>query len=205
MGKLVVIEGNIGLGKSTLSDELYEIITSERLVEPVEGNKVLAEFYKDQTRWAFALQMEYLYQRFDHHYHANNNEGIFIMDRGISGDKVFVNMLTEAGNMTELESEIYENTRNIMLKLLKPADVFIYLDGSPQRAYDQVQKRSRSIEENIPIEYLESLDKAYVKEFFTNTPEFIKSSEMIVIDWYMEDKQSTMDLACTILNILNKE
>lgn len=204
MGKLVVIEGNIGIGKSTLADKLHELLdNSTRLVEPVDGNLALAEFYKDQKRWAFTLQMDYLYKRFEQHYEANVCDGLFIMDRGIVGDKVFVDVLYDSDDMNFIEVDIYENTRQIMLDMLEPANLYIYLKGTPQRAFEQVQKRSRSIEDGIPLEYLQTLDKAYKKEFFDEPSLFLKESKILAVDWYMEDETKTMRIAEYIIKELN--
>lgn len=204
MGKLVVIEGNIGIGKSTLADKLHELLKgSTRLVEPVDGNLALAEFYKDPKRWSFALQMDYLYKRFEQHYEANAYDGLFIMDRGIVGDKVFVNVLYDSDDMNFIEVEIYENTRNILLDLLEPADMYIYLRGTPERAFAQIQKRSRSIEDGIPLEYLQTLDKAYMKEFFEEPSAFLRESQIIDIEWNMENENQTRRIAQYIMEQLH--
>jgi deoxyadenosine/deoxycytidine kinase len=203
MGKLIVIEGIIGIGKSTFAD-----IISERrnnftwLKEPVEGNIVLAEFYKDMKRWSFALQMDYLYKRFEQHYHANNTDGIFIMDRGIIGDEVFVNMLVKDGMMHPLEAEVYRNCRDIMLSMLKPADLCVYLQGTPERAHKQAMAREREIEKDLSLKYLQRLDEEYTELYFDNPSEFTKATPIYEIEWYVEDYMNTIKVFHTILQKL---
>jgi len=166
MGKIIWIEGIVGIGKSTFAEILEERTEVIYLREPVDDNEYLYDFYRDMKRWAFPMQMELLYRRFEQHWTAQHEDGVYIFDRGISGDKIFADMLHDDGFITDREYQTYLNTHRIMTSKLNPPDKILYLDGKPQWAYDRLLKRGREQEEVVPLSYLENMEVYYKKAFF---------------------------------------
>ena len=204
MGKIVWIEGNVGMGKSTLARELNGILEAEYLAEPVDDNPYLADFYKNMKRWAFPMQMHLLYRRFDQHWYAQSHEGTFLFDRGITGDRIFADMLWADGFITDREMATYLSTHKTMSdKLIKP-HVIVYLHGTPERAYKQLLKRNRSQEEGVPLAYLKRLDEYYKDIFFNRRPEIIQGVPVLNTEWYMNNKDDTWDLAEAIDEVLRR-
>lgn len=189
MGKIIWIEGLVGIGKSTFAEVLAKHTDAVFLREPVDDNPYLADFYQDMTRWGFSMQMELLYRRFDQHWYAMKNDGVYVFDRGITGDKVFADLLHDSGNITDREYQTYVDTHTIMVDKLTPPDIIIYLDGSPERAHRRILSRNRSQEEGLPLKYLEDMNEYYQRLFLSNRRDrFIMDSEIRVYDW-KEDYQ----------------
>jgi len=185
MGKIIWIEGIVGIGKSTLAHAMEmnnDFIIYMR--EPVNENEYLQLFYEDMATYSFPMQMYLLYKRFQQHYEAQNTNGIFVFDRGISGDKVFADMLHADGFISDLDYKTYIETHEIMLKVLKKPDHIIYLDGSPEWAYERLRKRDRIQEATVPLEYLQNMATYYHKIFLSNNKDdFVRGVEINRIKW----------------------
>lgn len=166
MGKIIWIEGIVGIGKSTFAKILEDHTEVIYLREPVDENEYLYDFYRDMKRWAFSMQIELLHRRFAQHWTAQTEPGVYVFDRGISGDKVFADMLKDDGMITPREYRTYINSHKTMTKILNPPDKIIYLDGKPEWAYNRLLKRDREQEEGVPLSYLENMETYYKKAFF---------------------------------------
>lgn len=185
MGKIICVEGLVGIGKTTFAQEIANHTNAIFIEEPVNDNPYLADFYKDMNRWGFSMQMELLYRRFDQHWYAQQNEGIYVFDRGITGDRVFADMLHESGHIGDREYQTYCYTHRVLVKKLIPADLILYLDGKhPTFAYNRILNRNRYQEKGISLEYLKNMDKHYKHIFLSNgKDEFVRTSKTIVYDW----------------------
>jgi len=84
-----------------------------------------------------------------------------ILDRSLSGDRVFAKMHRDAGNIEELDWQTYEMAYNIMARTLLPPTLLIFLDAQPETAFDRMQKRQRVAEAGVPLNYLVALRKGY--------------------------------------------
>lgn len=166
LGKIIAIEGLVGIGKSTFAKILEDHTKVIFLREPVDENEYLYDFYRDMDRWAFSMQMELLYRRFEQHWTAQTEDGVYVFDRSIIGDRVFADMLHDDGHITNREYRTYLNTHRIMTDKLQVPDLILYLDGKPQWAYDRLRKRDREQEEGVPLSYLENMERYYKKTFF---------------------------------------
>jgi NADH dehydrogenase (ubiquinone) 1 alpha subcomplex subunit 10 len=135
--------------------------------EPVDSNPYLGVFYKDTSKYAFGMQMFLLHQRFAMQQLASyeatgiGNYSGAILDRSLSGDRVFAKMLMQAGHIDPLDWETYEMAYNIMARTLLPPTLLIFLDVQPETAYERMKKRNRSEEEGVPLEYLRTLRNSY--------------------------------------------
>ena len=163
-GLVVAIEGLIGAGKSTLTDNLCQLCNYTAFNEPVESNPFLVDYYKDPNRWAYAMQVNLLWERFrmfqEAHYRALRGE-ICIADRSIYGDAAFALVQHKDRYFTEKEFKSYKTMHETIQPLLPYPDLIIWLELSPEETMERIRKRSRECESNIPIDYLRNLYEAY--------------------------------------------
>jgi deoxyadenosine/deoxycytidine kinase len=205
VGKIVWVEGIVGMGKSTLAGHLADASEWKFLQEPVDENEYLQDFYEDTKRWAFSMQMELLYRRFDQHLKAQRGSGVYVFDRGITGDKVFADMLNADGLITDREYNTYVNSHNIMLKILRKPDLIIYLDGEPEWAYERVRKRNRNQETTLELSYLQTMNKFYDKTFLSNRKDnFIEGVPMQKYIWKDGRDTSYLGILARAMDVIDK-
>lgn len=169
--KLVIVEGNISAGKTTLSRALAKHLDFALFLEPVVENPFLEKFYGDPKRYAFPMQMWFLRQRFGTYLRAIrmlfDTEGKkavrgIIMDRSIFSDAVFALQNFKDGNITKREYSEYKDVRKTMLAGLPLPHIAVYLDVSPTECYDRIHNmRQRACESSIPLEYLKGLHECH--------------------------------------------
>lgn len=167
MRPVIWVEGIIGCGKTTYASEVGSRLNLYLGGEPVQGNPFLDRFYKDQKTWAFPMQIFLLKERFKQQLHAatiaigaGHWQGA-ILDRSISGDRVFAKMLYQAGHIDKDSWEAYEDFHMLMCTQLLPPTLIIHLQCEPETAFERVKARGRGAEERLPLEYLVALDEAY--------------------------------------------
>ena len=163
---LIVVEGNIGAGKSSLTKALVEKLGGFGMYEPVESNPYLADFYKNPKRWALEMQFWLMAKRFQMHEeavtHINRTGQAVIMDRSIYGDSVFAKKNWQDGNIDDRGYKAYLQHRKLYIDKLLTPNVTLYLDVSPSICHDRILNlRKRTSEVGIPLAYLEGLDKCY--------------------------------------------
>lgn len=182
--KMIIIEGNIGAGKSTLTKKLAERINARAFYEPVEANPYLDKFYKDPQKYALSMQFYLMSVRYEMHL-----EGIkyiwrtgnpVIYDRSIYGDYVFAKKNWLDGNMSDLDFENYNKMRNVMFRSLMIPHITLYLNNDPEKTAKNIRERSRDCEQEIPIEYLKGLSDLY-KEFSAEMRGL--GSRVVDLDW----------------------
>jgi len=182
--KMIVIEGNIGAGKSTLTKKLAERLNARAFYEPVDSNPYLELFYKDPKKYALPMQFYLMSNRYE--FHQEGIEHIWrtgqscIFDRSIYGDYVFAKKNWIDGNMSELDFENYNNMRDVMLKTLMVPHIVIYLKNDPEKTLENINSRSRGCESGIPLDYLKGLDSLY-KDLVFDLKQM--GSKIIEIDW----------------------
>ena len=163
-GLVVAIEGLIGAGKSTLTNNLCQLCGYTAFNEPVESNPFLVDYYDDPTRWAYAMQVNLLWERFrmfqEATYRALRGE-LCIADRSIYGDAAFALVQYKDKYFTDKEFKSYKTMHETIQPLLPYCDLVIWLELSPEDTLERIKKRSRTCESNIPIEYLQDLYEAY--------------------------------------------
>lgn len=182
--KMIIIEGNIGAGKSTLTKQLAEALGGKAFFEPVEGNPYLEMYYQDPKRYALPMQFYLMSVRFEMHRegieHIWRTGEYCIYDRSIYGDYVFAKKNWLDGNMSDLDFENYKKMREAMNKTLMVPHQTIYLKNDPEITLRNIKERSRGCEDGIPFEYLKGLHQLYGE-----MSEEMKSlgSQVIEIDW----------------------
>jgi deoxyadenosine/deoxycytidine kinase len=163
---VVWIEGIIGCGKTTLTKTISRELNFRAIYEPV-NLELLEMFYKDQDRWAFAMQIDLLHRRFALQklasFESITGKGV-VIDRGLPGDRVFAKMLYSAGKMDKIEWAIYERAFSVMTNSLIPPSIIIYMEVSPEIAQQRIQNRDRKAERGdlVPLSYLEELERGYL-------------------------------------------
>ncbi|ANF34308.1 deoxynucleoside kinase [Borrelia turicatae] len=160
---MIVIEGLIGVGKTTLGHVLskefnipfYSELNNEFTLS------MLDKFYKDKSRWAFLVQINFLNERFKLIKSIFKTKG-GILDRSIYGDRVFASLLNDSGYISNDEYKIYLDLLDNMLEHSQKPVLMIYLDCSVDEAERRIKNRNRSFETGIPREYLEGLNEKYL-------------------------------------------
>ena len=160
--KHIAICGNIGSGKTTLTEKLSKHYGWIPLYESVEKNPYLEDFYEDMTRWAFNLQVYFLNTRFRQISDIQSNNVTTIQDRTIYEDAyIFAANLYKSGHISERDYASYLDIFNSMIGFIDPPDLLIYLKADIPKLVAQIQKRGRPYEDAMRIDYLKNLNKHY--------------------------------------------
>ena len=173
----IAIAGNIGSGKTTLTKMLAKRYGWTPRFEPVDNNPYLDDFYHDMNRWSFNLQVYFLNKRFKEVVEISQSDENIIQDRTIFEDaKIFAPNLHDQGYMSDRDFENYSDLFDLMMSLVKLPQLMIYIRSSIPTLVKHIEKRGRSFEKSIRIDYLTGLQQRYEA--------WIKNSkgELIIID-----------------------
>lgn len=158
----VAVAGNIGAGKSSLTERVAKHFGWEAYYESVDDNPYLSDFYDDMRRWSFNLQVYFLSSRFRHQKVLMAQAKSCIQDRTIYEDvEIFAKNLYDMGLMSKRDYENYSSLFHEMTSFLRPPDLLIYLKASVPTLVRQIQQRGRDYENTIRIDYLERLNALY--------------------------------------------
>ncbi len=162
--KHVAIAGNIGAGKTTLTELLSKHYKWIPQFEDVDQNPYLFDFYEDMPRWSFNLQIYFLNSRLNQLIEISKGTETVIQDRTIYEDAyIFAPNLHEMGLMSKRDFDNYFDFFQNLRQMVKPPDLMIYLQASVPTLVGQIQKRGREYEENIRLDYLKRLNEYYNK------------------------------------------
>ena len=159
----IVISGNIGVGKTTLSEKISKKFNWELQLEEVKDNPYLDDFYKSMKDWSFHLQIFFLNSRFNQIQKISESNNVVIQDRSIYEDyEVFTKTLHDSGVLMEREFNNYKRLYNTILKYINEPDLLIYLRNlNIDKIISNIDKRSRKFEKSIDKEYLKKLNIYY--------------------------------------------
>jgi len=158
----IAIAGNIGAGKTTLTQLLAKHYKWEAQLEDVVDNPYLDDFYNQMERWSFNLQVYFLNSRFRQVLQIRKSGKDIIQDRTIYEDaNIFAPNLHAMGLMTNRDFENYSSLFNLMESLVEAPDLLIYLRSSIPNLVSQIHKRGRDYENSISIDYLSRLNERY--------------------------------------------
>ncbi|MBQ0142388.1 MAG: deoxynucleoside kinase [Prevotellaceae bacterium] len=158
----IAIAGNIGSGKTTLTNMLAKRYGWTPRFESVDYNPYLEDFYKDMKRWSFNLQIYFLNTRFKDVVEISKSEETIIQDRTIYEDaKIFAPNIHAMGNMTDRDFDNYCALFDLMMSLVKKPDLLIYLRSTIPHLIAKIQKRGREYEQSMQIDYLKGLNDRY--------------------------------------------
>jgi deoxyadenosine/deoxycytidine kinase len=160
--KHIAIAGNIGAGKTTLTELLSKHYGWIPEYESVENNPYLSDFYEDMHRWSFNLQIYFLNSRFQQLVKLRNGSQTVIQDRTIYEDAyIFAPNLHQMGLMSTRDFDNYQSLFKTMSSMIAPPDLMIYLQASIPSLVENIQNRAREYEENIRLDYLRKLNQYY--------------------------------------------
>lgn len=158
----IAIAGNIGAGKTTLTQLLAKHYKWEAQLEDVVDNPYLDDFYNQMERWSFNLQVYFLNSRFRQVLQIRKSGKDIIQDRTIYEDaNIFAPNLHAMGLMTNRDFDNYSSLFNLMESLVEAPDLLIYLRSSIPNLVNQIHKRGREYENSISIDYLSRLNERY--------------------------------------------
>lgn len=174
----VAIAGNIGAGKTTLTNLLAKHYKWDPHFESVSDNPYLDDFYSSMERWSFNLQIFFLNSRFRQILQIRESGKNIIQDRTIYEDaNIFAPNLHAMGLMTNRDFSNYESLFELMERLVAPPDLLIYLRASIPTLVGQIHKRGREFENSISIDYLSRLNERYEAWITTYT-----KGKVLIID-----------------------
>ena len=158
--KFVVIEGNIGAGKTTLATMLAKDYNARLVLENFKENPFLPKFYKDPEKHAFPLELFFMAERY-HQLKKQKEQDLF---QPISiADYFFVkSKLFAQNNLQKDEQQLFNSLFNIMSSSLPNADLLVYLYADVSRLQLNIKKRGRSFEQKITNEYLQNIQDRYL-------------------------------------------
>lgn len=164
----IAVAGNIGSGKTTLTNMLAKHYGWQKFLEPVEKNPYLDDYYKDIPRWVLNMEVFYLKQRFKNLLDIQRSKDTIIQDRSIfEGVYVFVANNRMMGYMDERDFETYMGLFDSMMAVVEQPELMIYLRSSVPHLVKNIQKRGRDYEQQIPLDYLQGLNVLY-EDFIKN-------------------------------------
>src|SRR5690606_26107935 len=154
--------GNIGAGKSSLTNLLSNAFGWEPFYEAAAENPYLADFYADMRRWSFHSQVFYLGKRLEHHRQLVDHVGSVVQDRTVYEDaEIFARNLYEQGQMSDRDYDAYRRLYRAVSSFLPPPDLIVYLRGSVSKLMSHIARRGHDYERSIAPEYLEQLNRLY--------------------------------------------
>jgi deoxyadenosine/deoxycytidine kinase len=160
--RFVLVAGNIGAGKTTLTERVATRLGWEAGYETVATNPFLADFYANMRQWSFHLQVYFLGERARQHRELASAPRSAVIDRSIYEDAhIFARALHDLGNMTDREYLAYRRVYDLVVDSLPAPDLLLYLDASVPVLMDRIHSRAREIESGITADYLGLLDRFY--------------------------------------------
>jgi deoxyadenosine/deoxycytidine kinase len=162
--KHIAVAGNIGAGKTTLTEQLSKQYKWIPQFEDVDHNPYLNDFYEDMPRWSFQLQIYFLNSRLNQLLDIHRGTETVIQDRTIYEDAhIFAPNLHEMNLMSKRDFNNYFTFFETLKTMVQPPDLLIYIQCSVPTLVGQIQKRGREYEENIRLDYLKKLNEYYSK------------------------------------------
>lgn len=176
--KHIAVAGNIGAGKTTLTEALSKHYKWIPQFEDVANNPYLMDFYEEMPRWSFNLQIYFLNSRLKQLLEIERGTETIIQDRTIYEDaNIFAPNLHDMGLMSKRDFDNYYQFFQTLKSMVKPPDLLIYLQASVPTLVGQIQKRGREYEENIRLDYLKKLN-----EYYNKWTESYKEGPLLVIN-----------------------
>lgn len=160
--RLVVVAGNIGAGKTSLTERIGARLGWWAGYESVADNPYLSDFYADMHTWSFHLQIFFLGHRAEQYLEAARDPRSAILDRSIYEDAyIFARALHHMGNLSERDYLAYRRLFDLVVNSLPRPDLLIYLKAPVSVLLERIRRRARHIETGISAEYLSLLDSFY--------------------------------------------
>ncbi|HEY1269194.1 MAG TPA: deoxynucleoside kinase [Candidatus Binatia bacterium] len=195
--KYIVVEGPIGVGKSSLAKLLAAEFQARTLFESVEENPFLAKFYQDRDTYAFQNQLFFLLNRYRQQ-HNLIQQDLFsqatVSDYLFAKDKIFASLTLNADELA-----LYQQIYQLLDTRLPKPDLVVYLQARPDILYKRLKKRDKSYERSVTLEYLTEVAQAYSQFFF----HYDESPLLVVNTSEIDFVASSRDLADLVREINN--
>ena len=197
--KFIVVEGPIGVGKTTLARKLSNNLDSKLLLETFLDNPFLQKFYKNIDRYAFPTQLHFLLQRSSDLFDLSNgmmnmNKDDIISDYFINKDKLFAKTI-----LSKDEYDLYEKVFSALKFNIPKPDLIIYLQANPETLLERIKLRGNEFEKNITLAYLQKITDAYTEYFYS-----YKESPILIINTSNVDVNKSHDYMM-LLDEINKD
>jgi deoxyadenosine/deoxycytidine kinase len=197
----IAIVGNIGAGKTTLTELLAKNYGWNPLYEAVDNNPYLEDFYSDMKRWSFNLQIYFLNSRFKQIIDIQKNGRNILQDRTIYEDAhIFAENLHDMGLMTSRDYENYRAIFENITAFIKPPDLLVYLKASVPTLVNNIHRRGREYEIGIRLDYLSKLNEKYEK-WIKN----YKLGKLLILDKDKLDFANNTEDMATIVEKIERE
>ncbi|GAB5401587.1 MAG: 2-amino-4-hydroxy-6-hydroxymethyldihydropteridine diphosphokinase [Aureisphaera sp.] len=165
----LAIEGNIGAGKTSLAGMIAEDFNAKLILERFKDNAFLPKFYKDQSRYAFPLEMSFLADRYQQLLEDIKQFDLF-KDSVVADYDAYKSLIFAKVTLAEEEYALYKKLFHLMHKELPNPDLYVYLYQNTDRLLENIKKRGRSYEKDIPATYLQEINEGYF-EFIKGLPQ----------------------------------
>lgn len=166
--KLILVAGNIGSGKTSLTERIGERLGWRTAYESVADNPYLSHFYADMRQWSFHLQVFFLGHRAKQHLELWQDPRSAIIDRSIYEDAyIFARALHHMGNLNEIDYQSYRSVFDLVVRSLPAPSLLVYLKAPVPILMERIQRRARNMETGISQDYL-SLLESYYDDWLTN-------------------------------------
>ncbi|MBT3389700.1 MAG: deoxynucleoside kinase [Chloroflexi bacterium] len=160
---LVLVAGNIGAGKTSLTERLGQRLGWRTAFESVSDNPYLSDFYADMRQWSFHLQVFFLGHRAEQHLELAHDPQSTIADRSIYEDAyIFARALHHLENLSERDYKAYRRLFELVTASLPSPDLLIYLKAPVPVLIERIRQRGRAMETGITADYLSLLESFYV-------------------------------------------
>jgi len=196
--RYIAIEGVIGAGKTTLCTMLGETLGAKVVLEKFEENPFLKDFYRDQERYAFQTQIFFLLTRYKQQqdlFQADLFHRFLVTDYIFEKDKIFAYL-----NLQDEELKLYETLVGTIERNVPTPDLVVYLQSSVPRLMQNIKRRGRSYEANMPESYIKELNEAYNYFFFR-----YKSTRLLIVNAadldFVNDREQYDDLVREIFRV----
>ncbi|SHF97463.1 2-amino-4-hydroxy-6-hydroxymethyldihydropteridinediphosphokinase [Flavobacterium fluvii] len=157
----IAFEGNIGAGKTTLTAKIAEDFNAKTVLERFADNPFLPKFYEDQNRYAFPLEMSFLADRYKQLSDDLAQFDLF-KDFIVADYHIFKSLIFAKVTLQEDEFRLYKTLFDIVYKEMPKPDLYVYLYQNTERLLENIKKRGRSYEQNIPADYLDKINGGYL-------------------------------------------
>jgi deoxyadenosine/deoxycytidine kinase len=172
----VVIEGNIGAGKTTLASKIASQFNARLILEKFDDNPFLPKFYKEPEKYSFPLELSFLAGRYKQLKEELVTGDLFksftVADYFFAKSLVFA-----ASTLDKEEFNLYRQIFYIIYGSIPKPDIFVYLHLKPERLLENIKRRGREYEQSITAEYLQSIQDSYFS-FFRQNPD----NKYLIID-----------------------
>ena len=164
----IAIEGNIGAGKTTLSEKIAQDFNAKTIFERFADNPFLPKFYKDQNRYAFPLEMSFLADRYQQLSDDLAQFDLF-KDFVVADYHIFKSLIFAKVTLQDDEFRLYKTMFDIIYKEMPKPDLYVYLYQNTNRLLQNIKRRGRSYEQDISSDYLDKINKGYLDYINTQT------------------------------------